>query len=70
MLKSELLEVIINFQDALKKNRVPDFNKNTHRAEQVLRILKMEYQNFADNEVERLSDQGRAIWGRDFKRDE
>jgi hypothetical protein len=66
MLKNELLEVILNFQDALKKKRLPDFNKNKHRAEQVLRILKMEYQNFDDYEEARLSDEGRAVWGKDF----
>jgi hypothetical protein len=63
MLREELMEVILNFEEALKKRKVPNFNKNPHRAEQVLRILKVDYHNFADNEEKRAcDDKTRALW--------
>ena len=67
MTKDELFEVIINFQNALKRKRLPDFNKNKHRAEQVLRILKVDYHNFHANEEARCCDDAvRALWEKEF----
>jgi hypothetical protein len=43
MTQDELLDVIFNFQEALKKRKTPDFGKNQHRVEQVLRLLKVAY---------------------------
>lgn len=67
MTKRELLEVIINFQDAIKEKRLPDFNNNRHRAEQVLRILKVDYHSFAENEERRACDPDiRGLWEKEF----
>jgi hypothetical protein len=71
MLKNELFEVIINFQDALRRGRLPDFKKNKHRAAQVLRILKVDYHNFHDNEEARCCDDAvRALWEKEFVKED
>ena len=61
MIKRELAEVIENFEQALVKDELPNFNGNLHRVEQVLRILKVDYQNFTENEIAR-GGKYRSIW--------
>ena len=55
MIRKELFETIVNFQNAIDKNKVPDFFKNVHRAEQVLRILKCEFHDFYQRESRRAA---------------
>ena len=63
MIREELLQVIINFDEALKKGKFPNFDKNLHRVEQVLRILQVEYHNFAENEPHRACfPEVRNLW--------
>lgn len=63
MTKPELFEVIVNFEKALKAKKLPDFGKNLHRAEQVLRILKVDFHNFAENESQRACHgETRELW--------
>jgi hypothetical protein len=63
MLNDELFEVIVNFEESLKKKRLPDFNKNLHRAEQVLRILKSEFFDFDELESRRAcKGRTRDLW--------
>jgi hypothetical protein len=63
MLRHELFEVIVNFERALKQEKFPDFNKNLHRVEQVLRILQVDYHDFEENEDNRACrDEIRDRW--------
>lgn len=69
MTRPELLEVIRLFETALARKKSPVF-KNLHRADQVLRILKVDYANFEANEEARACDPAiRSIWERDLKDD-
>ena len=52
----ELFEVILDFEDALKRNKFPDFYKNQHRVEQVLRILKERFHDFGVKEAKSACD--------------
>ena len=62
MIKSELLEAIRLFEKALAQKKSPVF-KNLHRAEQVLRILKVDYATFEENEADRACKPSvRALW--------
>ena len=63
MTRDELFEVIVNLEDAIKKHRLPTFNKNMHRVEQILRILQVDYHNFHENESARACDDNvRPLW--------
>jgi hypothetical protein len=63
MLTKELFEVIVNFEESLRKKKLPDFGKNQHRAEQVLRILKSEFFNFGKLESRRACEgKTRDLW--------
>jgi len=63
MIKDELFDVIVNFENALKAKKLPDFDKNRHRVEQVLRILKVDFHNFNENENQRAcNDEMRKQW--------
>jgi hypothetical protein len=63
MTPCELFEVIVNFQEAVDRKKIPDFNKNRHRVEQVLRILMVDWHNFHENEEKRAcDDQTRQLW--------
>jgi hypothetical protein len=62
MMPHELLEVIRLFEKALAKKKPPTI-KNLHRASQVLRILQVDYHDFARNEGKRACDpKTRAKW--------
>jgi hypothetical protein len=68
MMRSELEEVIVNFQEALKKRKVPDFNNNLHRVEQVLHILLVDRHNFEENEHKRACDPDtRKLWEEEWQ---
>lgn len=60
MIRTELEEVIQEFQTALEKNKLPKFS-SLHRAEQVLRILKVDYADFYVNETKRCGV-NRHLW--------